>query len=191
MLHAGAATAAAQSPEPPSIRQQLEETGGFERIIVSADEPMPLAQLAARAKLVVEATVTAGQSYVDESGNDVYTDYTIAIGSVIKSRERDVMKLADAITVRRQHGVVVLNGRAATVSENGFPAFQIGGRYILFLTRGPRDYVYSVLGGGQGAFTADDIVAPAAAIDGAAAPRAASRADFMGEVHALLKFSEY
>jgi hypothetical protein len=183
--------ASAQQPAP-TIRQQLEETGGFDRIIVSSDESLPLGQVAARARLVVEATITAGQSYLDESGGDVYTDYTLTIAGVIKSRERGDAHVGDSITVRRPGGVVVLNGREADVHENAFPAFLVGERYILFLARGPRDSAYSVLGGNQGAYTAGDSVAPmSTALDGAASPHSISRAEFLGEVHALLKFSEY
>lgn len=190
-LHAGSIVASAQQPAP-SIRQELEETGGFDRIIVSSDEPLPLGQLTARAKLVVEAQITAGQSYLDESGADVHTDYTVTIANVVKSRERSAVQAGDSITVRRQGGVVVLNGREADVHENAFPAFQVGERYILFLTRGPRDDVYAVLGGNQGAYTsAGENVAPASTALDAAAQHSTSRAEFLGEVMALLKFSEY
>jgi hypothetical protein len=189
-LQAGTTVICAQE-HAQSIRQELEETGGFDRIIVSSEEPLPLGQLTARAKLVVEAQIAAGQSYLDESGTDVYTDYTVTIANVIKSRAG--AQAGDSITVRRRSGVVVLNGREAVVHENAFPDFQIGERYILFLTRGARESVYAVLGGNQGAYTAaaDNIAPTSIALDAAAAPRSISRAEFLGEVLALLKFSEY
>jgi hypothetical protein len=189
-LYAGSMVVVAQQPAP-SIRQQLEETGGFDRIIVSSDEALPLAQLTARAKLVVEVSVAYSQSYIDESGADVYTDYTINVANVIKNRERSVVQNGDLLTVRRRNGAVVINGHSAEVYENGFPGFQPGERYVLFLTRGPRDYVYSVLGGNQGAFTSGDTIAPVAtSVDGPILTRS-TRTEFLGEVQALLKFSEY
>lgn len=176
----------------PSIREQLAETGGFERVIVSADDPMPLAQLASRAKLVVEASVTASQSYLDEPGLDVFTDYTMVIHSVIKARERSPVQTGDSITVRRRHGAVVVDGRKAEVRENGFPPFESGARYILFLTREPRDYVYRVLGGSEGAFSSgENVRSMTTPADDADAPRLVTHAEFLGEVHALLKFTEY
>jgi hypothetical protein len=176
----------------PSIRQQLQETGGFQRIIVTPYEPLPLADLTARAKLVVEATISATQSYVDDSGVDVYTDYTLTVHAVIKSRERSEVRAGDAITVRRRSGVIVVDGRTAEVYENDFPPFKPGEHYILFLTRSPREYVYAVFGGNQGAFSAGEIITPLATpTDQASAPRSVSQADFLGEVRALLKFSEH
>jgi len=191
-LHAGSTVVGAQQ-QAASIRQEIEETGGFDRIIVSSEESLPLGQLTARAKLVVEAQIAAGQSYLDESGTDVYTDYTVTIANVIKSRERAGGQAGDSITVRRRSGVVVLNGREAVVHENAFPDFQIGERYVLFLTRGTSESVYAVLGGNQGAYTAlADTIAPASTtLDTAAVPRSISRAEFLGEVLALLKVSEY
>ena len=179
----------AQEPTQ-SLRQQLEETGGFERIIVSSDEPLSLAQLTTRAKLVVEATVAYSQSHVDDSGADVYTDYTITVASVMKNREQSVVQAGDLLTVRRRHGVVVVDGRSAAVFENGFPGFQPGERYVLFLTRGTREYVYAVLGGNQGAFTAGETIAPVAmSLDGATTR--STRTEFLGELQALLKSADY
>jgi len=188
-LCAGSPVLVAQEPTQ-SLRQQLEETGGFERIIVSSDEPLSLAQLTTRAKLVVEATVAYSQSHVDDSGADVYTDYTITVASVMKNREQSVVQAGDLLTVRRRHGVVVVDGRSAAVFENGFPGFQPGERYVLFLTRGTREYVYAVLGGNQGAFTAGETIAPVAmSLDGATTR--STRTEFLGELQALLKSADY
>jgi hypothetical protein len=101
-------------------------------------------------------------------------------------------RAGDAITVRRDSGVVVVDGRTAVSHENGFPPFNANEHYILFLTEQPGDKTYSVFAGPQGAFKAGEGITTLAVSldDGAAPPHPISRAAFMGEVRALLNFSE-
>jgi hypothetical protein len=175
----------------PSIRQQLRETGAFERIVVTTYDPLLLADLVARADLIIEASTSGGRSYLNAAGTDIYTDYTFNVHSLIKSRRRPELRTGTAMTVRRESGEVVVDGRAAVSYENGFPAFNADEHYILFLTQQPRENVYSVFGGPQGAFSAGELVTALTipTEDGTDAPPAMSRATFMGEVRALLKFS--
>jgi hypothetical protein len=174
----------------PSIRQLLRESGGYERISVTASEPLPLAHLAGDAKLVVEASIAGVRSYLNETDTDVLTDYTLTVHAVISNRQRSEVRTGDAIVVRRQSGVVVVDGRPAEVYENDFPLFRVGERFILFLAREPLEPVYTVFGGNQGAFSAGKTVTPVAtARHEGAAYIAPSRDEFLGEVRALLKFS--
>jgi hypothetical protein len=173
----------------PSIREQVQEAGGLERISVIPYEPLTFAHLATSARLVVEASITGVQSFLDETETDVYTDYTMTVHAVINNREQSALRIGQSITVRRRSGVVIVDGRSAEVYENDFPLFKAGERYILFLTRGPRESAYTVLGGNQGAFAAGETIAPVATADHGVAPPPPSRDKFLGEVRALLKFS--
>ena len=185
----GNAVIAQQASEP--IWQQVAEAGVFERIVVTADHPLQVADLVGRADLIVEASTTGGRSYFTATGTDIYTDYAFSVHSVIKNRLRPELRVGSAMTVRRESGEVIVDGRAAVSYENGFPAFTAGEHYILFLTRQPHENAYSVFGGSQGAFSAGELVTAVAVPtkDGIDSPQPVSRATFMDEVRALLKFS--
>jgi hypothetical protein len=176
----------------PSIRQQAHEAGGFERIVVTTYAPLRLSSLVGRADLIVEASTAVGRSHLNTAETDIFTDYTFTVLTVIKNRRRPDVRAGNAVTVRRDSGVVVVDGRTAVSDENGFPAFNANERYILFLTEQPRDQVYSVFGGPQGAFRAGESITTLAVPpdDAADPPHPMSRAAFLGEVRALLSFSE-
>lgn len=177
----------------PSIRQQAHESGGFERIVVSTYDPLQLSSLVARADLIVEASTAGGRSHLNTAETDIFTDYAFTVHTVIKNntRRRD-LRSDNAVTVRRDSGVVVVDGRTAVSHENGFPPFNANEHYILFLTEQPRDKTYSVFAGPQGAFRVrEGITTPAFSLeDGADPPHPMSRAAFLGEVRALLHFSQ-
>jgi hypothetical protein len=177
---------------PSSIREQLRDNGEFERIIVSSDARLTPASLVGQADLVVEASTNGGRSFLDASETHIYTDYTFVIAEVMKTLERPDLRAGSAITVRRESGTVYIDGRMAVSVENGFPTFDQGDRYILFLKYSPREKAYSVLGGSQGAFKAgEDIrsMAPAAAAGGSDS-WPTSRVAFLGEMRALLRFTK-
>jgi hypothetical protein len=180
----------AQQADPP-IRQQVAETGVFERIIVTTDHPLQVADLVAHADLIVEASTSGGRSYLNAAGTDIYTDYTFNVHSVIKSQGSPEPRDGTVMTVRRESGEVIVDGHAAVSYENGFPAFNADEHYILFLTQQPDENVYLVFGGPQGAFSADELATALAipSTDGIDPPQPVSRATFMDEVRALLKFS--
>jgi len=174
-----------------SIRQQVRETGSFERMIVATDRQLQLADLVGQADLVIEASTPGGRSFLDKAETGIYTDYTFKVQALIKNR-RPGLRVGHALTVRRESGTVQIDGRPATIIENDFPSFGAHEPYILFLKLQPRDNVYTVLGGAQGAFSAGDtVMSVAAGLPDAAGPSlSASRDAFLGEVRALLKFME-
>jgi hypothetical protein len=176
----------------PSIRQQVHEPAGFERIVVSTYEPLELSSLVARADLIVEASTAGGRSHLNTAETDIFTDYPFTVHTVIKTNRRPDFRAGNALTVRRESGVVVVDGRTAVSYENGFPPFNANEHYILFLMEQPLDKAYSVFGGPQGAFRAgESITTLEVPLDaGAAPPHPMSRAAFLGEVRALLTFSE-
>jgi len=176
----------------PSIREQSQEARGFERIVVSTYDPLDLSSLVARADLIVEASTPGGRSQLNAAETDIFTDYVFTVHSVIKNGRRPEFRAGHAITVRRDSGVVVIDGRTAVSHENGFPAFDANEHYILFLTQKPSDKAYSVFGGPQGAFRAgDNITTVAVPFDNRAdPPHAMTRAAFLGEVRALLVFAK-
>ena len=179
----------AAAEREPSIPNQLREAGSFERIIVTTDRPIVLADLVGTADLVVEGSVVARRSYLDADEAHIYTDYAFTITDILKNRRRPgLIKSGQSIVVRRESGTVIINGLRATTIENGFAAFTENGRYVLFLRELGYPNIYGVLAGGRGAFEAGDQIAPMIALAPGATP--VPRQAFLGEMRALLKFSE-
>jgi hypothetical protein len=176
-----------------SIAQQMHDTGSFERIVVTTYDPLSLSALAGRADLIVEASTEGGRSRLNAAETDIVTDYTFVTHAVIKNKRIPGFRAGNAITVRRDSGVVVMDGRTAVTHENGFPAFNASEHYILFLMEQPGDKTYSVVGGPQGAFRADENITTigVSVNDAPDSPHPVSRAAFMGELRALLHFSSY
>jgi hypothetical protein len=186
---AGNAVTAQEASSP--IRDQVRETGVFERIVVTTYDPMQLADLVAHADLIVEASTRGGRSFLNAAGTDIYTNYTFNVHSLLKSRQYPELRPGTTMTVRREGGDVIVDGHAAVSYENGFPAFNADEHYILFLKQQGRENVYSVFGGPQGAFRAGELVTQLAMStdNGSPAPQSVPRQTFMGELRALLKFS--
>jgi hypothetical protein len=157
---------------------------------VTSYEPVQLADLAGRADLVVEASTTGGQSVLKQDETDIYTDYTFTISALIKNRRRIGLHVGDAITVRRVGGSVQIDGRTVQSIENGFPVFNAGERYILFLVQTPRPDAYAVMGGPQGVFGGAETISQLSADDDRPDARDVPRAAFLNEVRALLKFAQ-
>jgi hypothetical protein len=173
-----------------SIPLQLREAGSFERIIVTTDKQVVLADLVGMADLVVEGSAVAHRSYLDAGEAHIYTDYAFTITDIMKNRRRPgLLKAGQSIVVRRESGTVMIDGLHATTIENGFPAFAENGRYVLFLKELGGLNTYGVLAGGHGAFEAGDRIAPMLAADGTSV-QPLPRQTFFGEMRALLKFSE-
>ena len=174
----------------PSIPAHLREYGSYERIIVTTDKPVQLADLVGAADLVVEAFPVAHRSYLDSGQSHIYTDYAFTLTEIMKNRRRPgLLKAGHSIVVRRESGTVVVDGLRATTIENGFPSFSQNGRYLLFLKEAEDPNTYVVLAGGRGAFEAGDRIAPMLSMPDA--PRhGLPRQAFFGEVKALLRFSE-
>jgi hypothetical protein len=167
-----------------SIREFVHENGAFESITVWPDSQLTLADLAGQAELVVEASTLVRRTLLDESQTQIVTDYAFNIHQIIKNRRRHEIRAGSVITVRRESGSIDFDGRPAVAVESGFREFDARERYILFLKQWPGTNAFEVLGGPQGAFTSDDNVLCLAG--GQAQPRSG----FLGEVRALLKFTE-
>jgi hypothetical protein len=181
-------TAGVSAASDPSIAVQARAAGGFERIIVSTDRPLVLADLTRAADLVVEASTAAERTYLDGSETHIYTDSHFTVHAIVKNRWEPGLREGGSILVRRESGTVLIDGVPATTIENDFPPFTSESRYILFLKEIPDEKAYVVVGAGRGAFTTGSVIAPmASATEGASQP--VSREAFFGELRALLKFT--
>jgi len=179
-----------QQPFEGSIPQQLRSAGSFERVIVTSYEPLQLADLVGAADVIVEASTPGGRSFLAQNATEIFTDSQFQVHSVIKNSTSPDLRVGHTITVRRNSGAVVVDGRSAVAMENDFPLFERNERYILFLNkRGDGPYV--VFGGPQGAFTLRDRVKQMSSVLNEWSNKHAETGDvaFIDELRALLKFS--
>ena len=178
-------------PAYESIPQQLRAGGSFERVIVTSYEPLQLADLVGQADVIVEASTTGGRSFLAQNDSEIYTDYPFQVHSVIKNARSPELRVGHMITVRRNSGTVIVDGRAAVSQENDFPLFERIEHYILFLTKPRGETAYFVFGGPQGAFTLRDRVKQMSTELGDWSNKhdAVPNGVFLDELRALLKFS--
>jgi hypothetical protein len=164
-------------------------TGAFERMIVTTDKPLELGDLVRSADLIVEASPSAVRSFLAGRTPGIFSDYTFTLHDIIKNRRKPGLLLpGGSILVRRESGTVTMDGVTATSIENDFPAFGGGQRYLLFLKES-QDDVYVVVGSGRGAFDSAAEIAPLAMLADQSCRRA-PRERFLGEIRALLKFTQ-
>src|SRR5204863_8789892 len=110
---------------------------------------------------------------------------------VIKNSRSPELRVGHEITVRRNSGIVVVDGRVAVAQENDFPLFDRNDRYILFLSGVRGQSVFVVFGGPQGAFSLREGARQLSLELGDWSNKhgAVARATFLDELRALLKFS--
>lgn len=184
-------TIAANDATAASIKEQVRQTGAFERIVVAKDNQLQLAGLVGNSELIVEASVVGTKSFLSDDGTDIYTDYSVKVNTIVKNARRPGLRPGNVVIVRRDSGEILVDGRPAVSIENEFPPFRLNERYVLFLTPEDGGSVYTVFGGAKGAFAGGDRITPVrVSLDdatGAATPL--SRDNFIGDVRALLKFA--
>src|SRR5687767_11290996 len=88
----------------PSIVVQARAEGSFERIIVSTDRPLLLADLTRAADLVVEASTAAERTYLDANETHIYTDSRFTVHAIVKNRWQPGLREGGSILVRRESG---------------------------------------------------------------------------------------
>jgi hypothetical protein len=175
---------------PPPMTVFVGETGAFERMIVATDDAPALGDLVRSADLIVEASASAVRSYFDGLQNGIYSDYSFTLHDIIKNRKKPgLLRPGSSIVVKRESGTVTIDGVTATSIENDFPPFGGERRYLLFLKEAPND-VYVVVGSGRGAFDSAVEITPLAAMSSDRSCQRAPREKFLGEIRALLKFTQ-
>jgi len=182
----------AQQPAAMTVREQARETGSFERVVISESDPLQLADLVVGADLIVEASTAGAEGRMNRAETDIYTDYPFELHAVLKNSRRPEVRPSGVVTVRRNSGVVFVDGRMVVAQENDFPLFEPGEHYILFLTKLPRENAYSVFGGPQGAFISVQGHLKQLSIEFGELTHkrgTLARAAFLDEVRALLRFS--
>jgi len=97
---------------------------------------LELRRLACDADTVIVGTATASRSAITPAGDFAFTGVSFHVSSVIKG------SAGTNIVVTRPGGETVLAGRSVQVDVVGFPSFEIGTEYVLFLRSLPQSNSY-------------------------------------------------
>jgi len=99
---------------------------------------------------VVTGTVTAGQAYLSNDKQNLYSEFKLKIQEVVKAADDPFVRAGDSIDIQRKGGAIRLpSGKVVVrgISEDSMPL--IGKRYLLFLKYDPNAEDYGALTGYQ------------------------------------------
>jgi hypothetical protein len=113
-------------------------------------EPATTTDLVRTADLIARILIQGEKSYLSKDETKVLTDNSAQVLEPVRQR-RIAAPLPPAITIRRQGGTIMLEGRKVHAFENDFPPFELGVEYIVFLKR-ESDGSFTLPYGAQSAF---------------------------------------
>jgi hypothetical protein len=147
----------------PTLREQALTHGVREQIVIVDYPNLPLRQLTSAAGVVLRVMIRGSQTSLTANGTSMVTDYWAAVIDVVKRPSDSRVNSRDTITIRRLGGVIDIEGFTVSSHENGFPPFETGKEYVLFLKVQP-DQPFELVAGPQSAFRVDEgTIVPASA----------------------------
>ncbi|HJP92112.1 MAG TPA: hypothetical protein VJ875_09170 [Pyrinomonadaceae bacterium] len=103
--------------------------------------PLPVAE----SEIVVVGTIGTAQALLSESKRNVFSEFTLAVEDVLKSKIQGVAQ-GSVLTIDRVGGHVKYpNGQRVLFRITGLNMPQVGGRYLLFLTSKHNNQDISIL----------------------------------------------
>lgn len=133
-----------------AIKDVVLKQGIFEEIVLTDYPSLDFSKLVEGSDLIVEVAIRSQRSFVHGDGHTVSTDYGVQVMRTLKSREPATEAKA-SLTIRKRGGSVTFERRTFVSVENGFPSFQAGEQYVLFLRAGSDPSVYELFAGPSGA----------------------------------------
>jgi hypothetical protein len=103
----------------------------------------------AESEIVVVGTIGTAQAHLSESKRNIFSEFTLTVEDVLKSKFQGVAK-GSVLTIDRVGGHVKYpNGHKILYRMTGLNMPQVGGRYLLFLTLKHNNEDISILTGYQ------------------------------------------
>jgi len=94
------------------------------------------------ADAIVVGTLKSESPQLTEDESFLFTEYIMSVSDVIKNNAAaDIQSSAD-ITVIREGGIGLINGRTIRAEREGFKLFTVGNQYLLFLRYIPETGAY-------------------------------------------------
>jgi hypothetical protein len=132
-----------------TLRDLAKKLPSVTRTVFHEHGPADFPTLAAEAEIIVNGVVISETTRLSPDERQLFTDVTLSVFKSAKATDADNNV---PVVVRRDAGVIQLEGKTVTVEENGFPAFEQGAEYILFLKKDQKQNVFRVIYGARGAF---------------------------------------
>lgn len=145
--------------------------------------------LGCKADVVIVGAVKSKASQLSEDGTDIFTDYEITVGDILKNNAIAPIQPSSVIIATRSGGAVKLNGHVLRAVDYSSELLRIGGRYILFLRAVPATGAYtSIYYAGDGSFqiSGDKVVQVSRDLLPLGPSKSVDTATFMNEVSAVL-----
>ena len=109
-------------------------------------DPMPFGE----GVVVVTGTITAGQAYLSNDKQNIYSEFKLKVQAIVKAPNRLHLRAGDSIDLQRRGGAIRLPSGKVLVRGNlpdSMP--EVGKRYLLFLKDDANTEDYGVLTGYQ------------------------------------------
>ena len=140
----------------------------------------------AESEIVVVGTIQSAQAHLSESKRNVFSEFTLTVEDVLKSKIQGVAQ-GSVLTIDRVGGHVKYpNGQRVLYRITSLNMPQIGGRYLLFLTSKHNNEDLSILTAYQ--LTANGAI-PIDELNDAASLTGVSEADILQRVRNLMRNS--
>ena len=140
----------------------------------------------AESEMVVVGTIQSAQAHLSESKRNVFSEFSLAVEDVFKSKIQGVAQ-GSVLTIDRVGGHVKYpNGQIVLYRITSLNMPQIGGRYLLFLTSKHNNEDLSILTAYQ--LTANGAI-PLDELNDAASLTGVSEADILQRVRNLIRNS--
>jgi hypothetical protein len=138
-----------------TMREQVLTMGVSEELVITEYPSMPLSVLTGTAGAVVHVALRSHDTFLSSDGTDILTDYRATVVDVLKESTGQGIGAGDIITIRRAGGSMNIAGRQVLSHESGFPSFESGREYVLFL-KTDAGQPFAMLAGPQSAYRIHD-----------------------------------
>lgn len=141
------------STQVPTLRSRVKALGQDVTREYRPNYPEPdFPTLVAESDTIVVGTIDHGVPVLTNEDSMLQTDYYFTVQRVIKRSASRPIVSGEKLVARRLGGVTTLDGFNVSTTEVGFPRFNSGETYVLFLTREPNEAHLTFRYGGQNAF---------------------------------------
>lgn len=104
-------------------------------------------------------TLKSKTSQLTADESFIFTDYEMTVEQVVKGTPVAPAQVGADLTVTREGGEILLNGRIFRARRDDFKAFEVGKRYLLFLRHLPETGAYLAYPNGSFELDGDQVIA--------------------------------
>ncbi len=137
----------------PRGRGVIEVVSDAPDTVTIPDAPGPrrlsVAQAVCSADAVVLGTLNSELPQLTDDENFIFTEFEMGVEAVIKNNPAAEIRPGEVISVVRDGGTLVLNGKTFRATVEGFRPLSVGGRYVLLLRFVPATGSYLAFANGS------------------------------------------